>query len=73
MALSSSSSIANDMVFSRHAVLACPPLAVPRRIFKESSGRGRDEGKRAASVEWFEVAAVQSRAPRARIPFLYDI
>lgn len=31
MALSNLISIANDMMFKRHAVLACPPLAVPRR------------------------------------------
>jgi hypothetical protein len=43
MALRSSISIANNMMFRRHAVLACPPLAVPRRISKESLGRGRVE------------------------------
>jgi hypothetical protein len=73
MALSNSMSIANDMMFRRHAVLACPPLAVPRRgVFTKSSG-DVEMGKEGGSVECFEVAAVQSQAPRARIPFIYDI
>ena len=54
-------------------MLACPPLAVPRRdVFTKSSGEV-EMGKEGGSVECFEVAAVQSQAPRARIPFIHDM
>jgi hypothetical protein len=73
MALSSSINIANSMMFRRHAVLACPPLAVRRRIFKESLKRSRVEERGSAAWSGSQLPRPNHKPHVPAYHLLHDI